>query len=190
MVTRAPTTLERPAGISYEAGFLTDEEQHTLVAAIEALDFREVVMRGQVARRTVRHFGYDYDYDGWKLVPGEPLPEELEWVRERAAAFGGVELEELAQTLVSRYPEKATIGWHRDAPMFGEPVVGVSLGSPARMRLQRKTSGERRLFELELESGSAYALSGPARWSWQHSIPPTKGRRYSVTFRTLRQRTG
>lgn len=25
----------------------------------------------------------------------------------------------LAQVLVSRYPEGAGIGWHRDAPMFG-----------------------------------------------------------------------
>ena len=71
--------------------------------------------------------------------------------------------------------------------MFGEPVVGISLGAPARMRLQRKTGDERRLFELELAPGSAYALSGAARWSWQHSIPPTKDLRYSITFRTLKR---
>jgi alkylated DNA repair dioxygenase AlkB len=30
-------------------------------------------------------------------------------------------------------------------------------------------------------------LAGEARWKWQHSIPPTKEERYSITFRTLRQ---
>jgi DNA oxidative demethylase len=29
-------------------------------------------------------------------------------------------------------------------------------------------------------------LSGEARRSWEHSIPPTKELRYSITFRTLR----
>jgi DNA oxidative demethylase len=108
-------------------------------------------------------------------------------VRERAAQFAAVEPAALAQTLVSRYPPAAGIGWHRDAPMFGEPVVGVSLGAPARMRLQRKAGEERRLFEVELGPGSIYALTGPARWSWQHSIPATKALRYSITFRTLKR---
>jgi hypothetical protein len=30
-------------------------------------------------------------------------------------------------------------------------------------------------------------LSGKARWSWPHSIPPAKALRYSVTFRTLKR---
>ena len=187
MATRAPTILERPEGFAYEPRLLMPAEQERLTARLEDLDFDEVKMRGQVARRTVRHYGYDYDYEGWKLLPGEPLPEDLEWVRERAAHFSAVEPGALAQTLVSRYPPAAGIGWHRDAPMFGEPVVGVSLGAPARMRLQRKAGEERRLFELELEPGSIYALTGPARWSWQHSIPATKALRYSITFRTLKR---
>jgi DNA oxidative demethylase len=41
--------------------------------------------------------------------------------------------------------------------------------------------------EVVLEPGSAYALTGQARWSWQHSIPPIPALRYSVTFRSLRQ---
>jgi alkylated DNA repair dioxygenase AlkB len=41
--------------------------------------------------------------------------------------------------------------------------------------------------ELLLEPRSAYLLAGPARWAWQHSIPPTPATRYSITFRTLRE---
>ena len=28
--------------------------------------------------------------------------------------------------------------------------------------------------------------AGEARWSWEHSIPPAKELRYSITFRTLK----
>lgn len=64
-------------------------------------------------------------------------------------------------------------------------VVGVSLGSGCVMRFQRRTSTARQVHSLELAPRSAYVLRGPARTSWQHSIPRTYGLRYSVTFRTL-----
>ena len=96
------------------------------------------------------------------------------------------EPEALAQALVSRYPEGAGIGWHRDAPMFGAKVAGVSLLSGCRMRFQRGKGEERRVFDLELPPRSAYVLAGAARSSWQHSIPATKSLRYSITFRTLK----
>ncbi len=154
---------------------------------LEGLDYREVVMHGQAAKRTVRHFGLDYDYQARDTVPTDPLPEELEFLRERAAALAEREPGELVQILISRYPPGAGIGWHRDAPMFGR-VVGVSLGAPCRMRFQRRTKeGERLVEELDLAPRSAYLLSGQARWTWQHSIPATKELRYSVTFRTLKE---
>jgi alkylated DNA repair dioxygenase AlkB len=43
------------------------------------------------------------------------------------------------------------------------------------------------VFEQPLEPRSGYVLDGPARWSWQHSIPATKEERFSITFRTLRR---
>jgi alkylated DNA repair protein (DNA oxidative demethylase) len=140
-------------------------------------------MRGQTARRTVRHYGYDYAYESARVAPGEPLPDELIWLRDRAAGLAGVEPSELAQTLISRYPPGAPIGWHRDAAQFGPTLVGVSLGAVSRLRLRSEDGEERRSFELEPRS--AYVLGGPSRSEWQHSIPPVKGLRYSVTFRTL-----
>jgi alkylated DNA repair dioxygenase AlkB len=56
------------------------------------------------------------------------------------------------------------------------------------MRFQRGKAGERRTYRLDLAPRSVYVLGGAARWAWQHSIPATRGLRYSVTFRTLRQR--
>ena len=153
---------------------------------LEGLDYREVVMHGRAAKRTVRHFGFDYDYQSRDAVPGDPLPEELEFVRERAAGLAEREPGELVQILITRYPAGAGIGWHRDAPMFGR-IVGVSLGALCRMRFRRRTKeGERLVEQVELAPRSAYLLSGQARWTWQHSIPATKDLRHSITFRTLR----
>jgi DNA oxidative demethylase len=54
------------------------------------------------------------------------------------------------------------------------------------MRFQQKAGGHRETAEWVLEPRSAYVLSGPARDSWQHAIPPTKALRYSITFRTVK----
>jgi alkylated DNA repair dioxygenase AlkB len=178
----------RPEGLRYREEFVSPEEEQELLEVLERLDFRQLAMRGQTARRTVRHFGLDYEYESGELAEGDPLPEELEWLRERCAALIEREPADLVQILVTRYPPGAGIGWHRDAPMFGSKIAGVSLRAPARMRFQRTVGGERKTASVDLEPRSAYVLSGKARWSWQHSIPATKDLRYSVTFRTLKRR--
>ena len=184
---RTPTVVERPDGLEYRADFVSEEEERQLLELIERTEFREFTMRGQTARRTVRHYGYDYDYESYgTIVPAEPLPAELVWLRDRCGEFADLPPVELAQTLISRYPPRAPIGWHRDAPMFGAKVVGVSLASASRMRFQRNVGGVRHTFELELPSRSAYVLGGAARSAWQHSIPPVKELRYSITFRTVK----
>lgn len=179
-------TVERPEGLAYHEDFLDASEEAELLRFLEGLDYHGVTMRGQTAKRTVRHYGFDYGYESWQLTPTDALPEELSALRARAAQLAGVEPEELAEILVSRYPAGAGIGWHRDAPTFGPAIVGVSLGAPAPLRFQRGKGPERRVFELEVAPRSAYVLSGAARSAWQHSIPVTKALRYSITFRTLR----
>ncbi len=91
----------------------------------------------------------------------------------------------MVEALVTHYPPGAGIGWHRDAPAFGL-VVGVSLLGACRFRFQQGRGAARRTRTVELAPRSAYVLDGAARWAWQHAIPPAQGRRYSVTFRTLR----
>jgi DNA oxidative demethylase len=184
-MARAP--LEEPRGLVYEPELLSKENERELLVQLQSLRFDPIVMHGQEARRTARHFGLDYDYESRTPKPGEPLPDWLEPVRARAAALAGVEPDELVEILVQRYPPGSTIGWHRDAPAFGT-VVGVSLGGSSRLRFQRGKGEERRVWDVVLEPRSGYVLAGEARTSWQHSIPPTKVLRYSITFRTLRKR--
>jgi len=144
-----------------------------------------IVIRGQAARRTARHFGLGYDYQSRTPRPGEPIPHWIEPVRRAAAELGGVAPAELVEVLAQRYPAGSTLGWHRDAPAFGI-VVGISLLGRSRLRFQRGRRERRRVWDVELEPRSGYVLAGEARWSWEHSIPPAKELRYSITFRTLK----
>jgi DNA oxidative demethylase len=186
-VARAPS--EEPEGLVYRPELLKPVEEADLLETLGTLRYEPIVIHGQAARRTARHYGLDYDYEARCPLPGEPVPEWLESVRARAADFARFRPEELAEILVQRYPAGSTIGWHRDAPAFGT-VIGVSLAGSARLRFQRGKGEARRVWEVRLEPRSGYVLSGPARTSWQHSIPPTKELRYSITFRTLRRESG
>jgi alkylated DNA repair protein (DNA oxidative demethylase) len=184
-MARAPT--EEPKGLVYRPQLVSHDEETKLLGVLEKLRFDPIVIHGQAAKRTARHFGLDYDYEARTPLPGEPVPDWMLRVRERAAELAGYGPEELVEILVQRYPPGSTIGWHRDAPAFGT-VVGVSLGGESRLRFQRGKGEDRRVWEVLLERRSGYVLAGKARTSWQHSIPPTKELRYSITFRTLRKR--
>jgi alkylated DNA repair dioxygenase AlkB len=185
-VPRALT--ERPEGIVYAPDVVPVEEEAALLGELDELRFDPIVMKGVTARRTARHYGLSYDYDARTPKPGEPVPQWLLPLRARAAQLADVAPDALAEVLVQRYPPGSAIGWHRDAPAF-DIVVGVSLAGSCRMRFQRGKGEARRVWDLALEPRSGYVLTGPARRSWEHSIPPTKELRYSVTFRTLRQRS-
>ncbi|MFB3906142.1 MAG: alpha-ketoglutarate-dependent dioxygenase AlkB [Acidobacteriota bacterium] len=109
-------------------------------------------------------------------------------LRERVAKFAGLEPKDLAEALLTEYSPGATIGWHRDALAFGV-ILAVSLAGACRLRLQKGKGEERQTAVLSVEPRSLYMLAGAARNQWQHSIPPTKELRYSITFRTLRKQS-
>jgi DNA oxidative demethylase len=156
-----------------------------MLERLATLRWDPIVIRGQTARRTARHFGLGYDYESRTPRPGEPIPDWIEPVRRAAAELGGVAPAQLVEVLAQCYPAGSTLGWHRDAPAFGI-VVGISLLGRSRLRFQRGRRERRRVWEVDLEPRSGYVLAGDARWSWEHSIPPTKELRYSITFRTLK----
>jgi alkylated DNA repair dioxygenase AlkB len=122
-----------------------------------------------------------------KLESAPPLPAFLLPLRDKVAAWVGIEAGAFVHGLVSEYEPGTPLGWHRDVPNF-EIIVGVSLGGTARMRLRPYRPGEQQrradVIALELEPRSAYVIRDTARWGWQHSIAPTKELRYSITFRT------
>lgn len=157
---------------------------------VATLPFNEVPMHGVVARRMTIHFGYDYDYEGWKIAPTDRPPDFLRPLLVRCADAAQIAVESIEQVMVARYPPDAAIGWHRDAPMFGTPVIGVSLASACTMRFRRKKANAWETHAQLLEPRSLYILDGAARTVWQHSIPKTKELRYSITMRTVRRKNG
>src|SRR3954462_2067147 len=159
-------------GLRYELELMPPATERELLDVFEDLRWDPIVIRGQAARRTARHYGLDYDYEARTPKPGEPLPAWLEPARTLAAEFADAEPDELAEILVQRYPPGSTIGWHRDAAAF-DKVIGLSVGGFSRLRFQRGKREAREVFEVGLEPRSAYVLSGEARWSWQHSIQPS-----------------
>lgn len=186
MAVRMSLFTDAPPGFSYEPDFASPDEERTLVEHISALKFSEVRMRGVTARRRVRQFGWRYSFETYRLTEAPPMPPFLEPLQARAAALVGVERAALSETLITEYQPGATIGWHRDAPMFGI-VVGISLVSPCTFRFRRGPGTGDRPLSIVLAPRSVYVLDGEARTKWQHSIPATKSLRYSITFRTLRR---
>ncbi|HEX2178810.1 MAG TPA: alpha-ketoglutarate-dependent dioxygenase AlkB [Actinomycetota bacterium] len=186
-MARQQAVRAEPSGLVYHEDFLSSAEQEELLEVISRLEFDQVVMHGQPAKRQVAHFGYLYGYESFELQPGPQIPPELGWLRSRCGELAGMDPERLDEALVTRYPPGAGIGWHRDAPSFGSKVVGVSLLGESRMRFQRTVAGVRYVSDRVLAPGSAYVLQDEARWAWQHSIPAVKQLRYSVTFRTVRE---
>jgi alkylated DNA repair dioxygenase AlkB len=181
----AATAVE---GFRLEPEFITIDEELDLLERIRSLEFHEMRMRGVAAKRRVIHYGVSYSFETFKATPGPPVPEFLFPLRQRGASFGGVTASALAEALITEYSVGAAIGWHRDAYPF-DVVIGVSLLSACRFRFRRGKVRAWETAELPLPPRSAYVLTGPARTEWEHSIPPVKELRYSVTFRTLRTKT-
>jgi alkylated DNA repair dioxygenase AlkB len=176
-----------PPGLIFSPDFLTADEEADLTTFVSTLDFRTFQMQGVTAKRRIRQFGWHYTFEGYKLTPADPIPAEFARIRARSAALIGIDAEAWAEALVTEYAPGAGIGWHRDAPAFGL-VAGISLAGSCRMRFQTGAGPDRVTSAIELPPRSIYVLTGDARTKWQHMIPPTRELRYSITFRTLRQR--
>ena len=173
-----------PSGLAHREAFVTREEEAELIAGIAALELREAQYKEFTAKRRVASFGSGFDYDANELVPAPVIAPFLMPLRDKIAAWAGIDAAEFGYALVSEYRPGTQLGWHRDVPQF-EMIAGVSLGGIARMRFRPypPRKGDR-ILALDLAPRSAYILREDARWKWQHSIAPTPGLRFSITFRT------
>jgi alkylated DNA repair dioxygenase AlkB len=172
------------AGLSYRKGFISDAEEQELIKQLAAVDLSPFRFRGWLGNRKTNSFGWRYDFEDASFSPTEPLPDWLQPLRAKAAAFAGLQRDDFVHVLLARYDPGAGIGWHRDRDVFDQ-VVGVSLGTPATLRFRRRKPGGFDRANLEVAPRSAYLLSGEARWEWEHRITPGEELRYSVTFRAL-----
>lgn len=190
-----------PGGFLYRPDFISASEEHELLSRLEPLEFQRVEMRGAVARRRTIHYGWTYGYYARRTEPGPPLPDFLVALRARIGEWAAIDAALFVEALLTEYPPGASIGWHRDAPQFGDVVAGVSLLTSARMKFRPyvspadidrpQTPGGRQprrtTHEIPLAPRSGYLMTAAARRDYEHSIPAVDGLRYSITFRTLRR---
>src|SRR5215469_13923327 len=120
--TRRGTMNASPEGFLYVADFLTKEEQAVLLRELWALPYQHDTFRGQRLKRGYAQFGYAYVSTGRKLEVTTSIPEFLRAVIDRARLHcpDGTEFN---QCIVTHYPAGSGIGWHTDAPRFGECIV-------------------------------------------------------------------
>jgi alkylated DNA repair dioxygenase AlkB len=171
-------------GLIYRPGIVSAAQAEGLYAALSRLAFEPFQFQRWEGKRRVVSFGWRYDFKDARLAQASPLPDFLLPLRERAAALAELPAEAFAHALVTEYRPGAGIGWHRDRPVFNV-VVGVSLLAPCTLRFRRRRGSRFERASLLLEPASAYVLTGPARFEWEHSIAPMDTLRYSVTFRSM-----
>ena len=165
-----------PDGLIFEPHFIDALEHEELLALAVTLPFESARYHEYTARRRVC------------VIEPAQLPPPLARLRDHLAMWVGIAPGDFVHALVSEYQPGTPLGWHRDAPMY-EKVCGVSLGGPARLRWRPHPAHpvpEVGMLSLDLAPRSAYLMQGPARWEWQHSVPPVPALRYSVTMRTGR----
>lgn len=181
----AASASDLPEGFVYQPEFLLADEEAQLAAWLATLPFQAFQFRGYEGKRRVVSFGWQYDFTRSHLLKADDMPAELLPVRARAAAFADLAPDDLQQCLLNEYLPGAPIGWHRDRPIF-EKVLGISLLAPCNFRLRCRTGTSFERAAIELAPRSIYRITGEARRVWEHSIPPVKAHRYSITFRNFR----
>ena len=178
-------TPRYPEGFRYQREIISSDEEQRLIEGIRTLPLEAFDFHGFQGKRRVKSFGSRYDYDEERLKDAEAIPNFLLPLRERAATFADVAVDDIQHVLVTEY-DHAGIGWHRDKPNF-DTIIGVSLLAPCTFRLRRKVGATWERISLQAEPRSAYLMRGPSRTEWEHSIPEVDGLRYSITFRTMRK---
>lgn len=175
-------------GLTAAAEFITPDEEAALIEATEhagLAPFRFQIWEG---KRRTRSFGWNYDFETGTFARADPIPDWLAPIAARAERFAGLAPGAASQALLISYGPGAGIGWHKDRPVF-EHVVGISLGAAASMRFRRRSGSRFERFTLPLAPRSIYHLAGEVRHGWEHSIAPIAAARWSITLRSLAERS-
>jgi alkylated DNA repair dioxygenase AlkB len=180
-----------PDGFLYRKNFISEAEEQELIREIQKVHLEPFKYYQFTGKRRTASFGWQYEFGASEITAAPEMPPFLLPLRVRAGKVFNIDPNSLVQTSIIEYSTGSPIGWHRDIPQFGV-VVGISLGAACRMkfrkysRVRSKKIDRNEVLSIELQPCSIYLMSGAARESWQHSIPPVKQLRYAIMMRTLR----
>ena len=98
------------AGLELREDFVSEADERRLIGRMDELGLSPFRFQGWTGKRLTRSFGWRYDFDDASFTETEPIPDWLRPVREKAAAFAGLQPDEFAHALVIRYDPGAGIG--------------------------------------------------------------------------------
>jgi alkylated DNA repair dioxygenase AlkB len=174
----------------YFDNVITAAEQEACIKQFQSLVLQPVVVLNQASKRLKVSYGFEYDPKVKKLRKMAAIPDFLRTLRDTCMACceaHGVRMnrqDELNQCAVQKYPPGAGIGIHIDSVLFGDTILGMSLGVPATMRFRHKATGHR--YDVSLQPCSLLVIQGAVRFEWSHEIPGVSIKqqtRWSVTWR-------
>lgn len=179
-----------PSGFAYHPGFLSPAEEEALLAEIAGIELANSRYHEYTALRRTASFRLPQGQlpaEAAERSEAPPAPECIAALALKLARFTGRSPRAFPHALLTEYPPGAPMGWHRDAPPWSV-IYGVSLAADCRFFLRpqwesRRTPGS--TLRLTAERRSLYVMAGASRSDWQHSIPPVKQLRYSITLRTM-----
>lgn len=177
-----------PHGFSYYDDFISVDEEAELLEVIAHLSLRPLIFQGFEAKRKVESYGYDYNFDNRTVSKGKPIPLGFSRVIGKIASLLNMQVDGIAEVLVTEYPTGSVINWHRDAPPF-DIIVGLSLLADCKFQFRpydKTLQSRSSIITLPVRQRSLYIMQGEARQAWEHKIRPVLQSRFSITFRTLR----
>lgn len=194
---------EPPCGFSLEHNVVSNEVWENLDSWLQSKRFIE---NGQeiscpvpwqeeghvMQNRRIAQFGARYDYqvdcvDMSTQTP--PIPSFL-----RKALLDDVALSSSSSSLTDNFTQciindyataDTVIPWHKDHPDFGPVVLVYTFGDNRPLNFRLLEDNVYKYYVAQPRHGSRYILSGPARNDWEYSVPEGKGRRISITFRSV-----
>lgn len=177
----------RPQGVSWKdidglcrtVEFISQEEETNLLAEIAKLPWSN-----ELQRRT-QQYGYKYDFSNKSgLTNAQPVPEFLQVLQARLHEKGIIWPQtKMDQVIVNEYRLGQKIASHTDSPLFGDEIVSISLGAPAKMLFSKGNVHHC----VSLPRCSVLRMKGAARNDWAHSLWHTeRDIRVSITFRSKR----
>ena len=177
--------------------FLSPEQQARVTQRVDA---DQQAWRNDLSRR-VQHHGWRYDYKARAITPDMylgQLPDHLQELAQRLYDETGLFDRAPEQVIINEYVQAQGIGTHIDHRGFGPAIATISLLEDWEMDFSRNW---RDRTPALLPAGSCLVMTGQSRSRWQHGIQARRadpgaagsrprGRRLSLTFRTVLNRDG
>ena len=90
-------------GLRYDPDVISEAEEQELVSRLGELDLAPFRFQGWLGNRKTQSFGWRYDFDDASFEPAEAIPDWLEPIRRKVAAFAQLEAQDFVHVLLARY---------------------------------------------------------------------------------------